>query len=175
MLLVSALLSFAGCFGGGSYSPVRTAFNRGVHLASVGELEAAVSEYRDALRIDAEDYRARFNLASTLEDLADRDEANDNVQRASERRQAARAQYETLLRRKPGELRASINLALREHADSERESAFVRLTATAEAHPRDPRPWARSPVIFSMCSVHGAVFPCLYTLSRKNSPTARLP
>ena len=131
-----------GCFGGGSYSPVRTAFNRGVHLASAGELEAAITEYREALRVDANDYRARFNLGSTLEDLADRAEAGGDDAKAGEHRREARQQYEWVLQRRPGELRASINLALREYSDGARGQAHERLRTTTEAHPDDPRPWA---------------------------------
>ena len=140
LALSGCLAAAAGCgLGGGSYTPVRTAFNRGVHLASAGEFEAALAEYRDALREDPEDYRARFNLASTMELLADRGEQARDLDAAARWRRAARAQYEAVLRSRPGELRASINLALREYGDGDAAAARRRLEATIDRYPNDAR------------------------------------
>lgn len=133
------LLACCACtFGGGpGITPIRTAFNRGVYHQSRGDLDAALAEYRLALEEDARDHRARFNLAVTLESMAD---AADAATATGYRRQAER-EYGTILELQPGDLRASVNLAALEWGRGDRESADARLRAAALRYPDVALPW----------------------------------
>ncbi|MGE0705687.1 MAG: tetratricopeptide repeat protein, partial [Vicinamibacterales bacterium] len=64
--VVAAAALFAGCASKG-ITPVHTAFNKGVYFQSTGDTDAAIAEYRSALRENPDDYRARFNLAVAIE------------------------------------------------------------------------------------------------------------
>jgi len=133
-ILLLAVASATACFGGGGVIPIRTAFNKGVYHYSAGEYDEAISEYREALRDDPNDYRARFNLAMALEAKAGTLPAAKADEAALFRRDAE-TEYRTLLERKPGDLRASINLSAIEYARGQHDAAKARLEATIERYP----------------------------------------
>lgn len=67
------------------------------------------------------DWRARFNLAVSLEELG--------------RKELARAEYEWILCSRPQDLRASVNLAAIEIEEGNTESGYARLEATIAHYP----------------------------------------
>lgn len=132
-----------GCLGlgGGSYTPIRTAFNRGVYHFSNGEYEAAITMYREALNDDPLDHRARFNLGVTLEALAEQiEEGPGGAEPAKHLRTEAEKEYRLILSRRPDDLRASINVAAMEFERGEVEPAVGRLTSLIEKHPESVLP-----------------------------------
>ncbi len=137
-LLVISLF-FVGCLHRG-ITPIRTHFNKGVYHYSEGALDAAISEYRMALEEDTRDHRARFNLAEALETRAVELEAEGAAEQAKTLRQAAEDHYARLLKDVPGHLRASVNLAAREHHKGDPSAAEDRLRSTIERHPRSALP-----------------------------------
>lgn len=128
--LVAAVF-LASCGGGKGITPVRTAFNRGVYLQSSGDDDGAITEYRQALRENPDDYRARFNLAVTLEHKA--------LTAPPQQRQAltdqAEQEYREILSRKPDDLRASVNLAALIGERGEASEAHDLLARTIERNP----------------------------------------
>ena len=134
------LLMFAACFGGGGITPIRTAFNRGVYLYSVGAFDQAISEYRQALADDPDDHRARFNLGVTLEARGRERAAAGDANGAAADRDAAEAEYRALVEADRGALRASINLAALEFERGAEDAAIERLQSTIEQHPRETLP-----------------------------------
>jgi tetratricopeptide (TPR) repeat protein len=140
----AAALALVSC---GGVAPYRTAFNRGAYLASQGDLEAAIREYREALADDESDFRARFNLASTLEDLSDVRRKEGRNDEALKAKNEATAHYERILADRPNDLRASCNLAatLFEEADATNDPALearaaALLKSAAEASPGSALP-----------------------------------
>ncbi len=128
MRLLLALAAFATVMlsSCGSYTPIRTHFNKGAHFYSQENYEGAIREYRLALEEDPLDHRARFNLAVSLE--------------AMEETAAARAEYEAILAQNPDDLRANINLAVIEIEANETESGHARLARMIALHPTLPAP-----------------------------------
>ena len=129
-LLAAFLVSSCG-FGGGGITPVRTPFNKGVHHQSRGELDAAITFYREAIEENALDHRARFNLGTALEARARAVPATEQARWIEE----AEQHYRLLLEQRPEDLRASINLAALEYECGEREIGIARLQETIERHP----------------------------------------
>lgn len=117
LLLLAALATLPSCLGGGGITPVRTAFNRGVYLATRGDLDGAIAEYEEALADDPSDQRARFNLALAAEQRAAELETQGDAARAQELRQRARREYEAVVRSVPDHPRASLNLAALTYED----------------------------------------------------------
>ncbi len=123
MIGMAFLLAVAGC---GSYTPIRTHFNKGHYLYTSGNFEGAVHEYRAALDDDATDSRARFNLAVALEKLGRRDDA--------------RHEYEQILALKPDDMRASVNLAAMELEDGHVAEGRGRLERMVKLYDTVPLP-----------------------------------
>ncbi|HYC78391.1 MAG TPA: tetratricopeptide repeat protein [Planctomycetota bacterium] len=136
--LVAAFVALAGC---GGITPVRTHFNKGVYQDAQGNPAGAVAEYRLALEEDPEDFRARFNLGAALEDLAALRLEQGRLEEATRHREEARAHYAAILATRPGDVRASANLAALEFEDADagdpeaEARAEERLLAAARRHP----------------------------------------
>lgn len=139
LVAVGWSLLVSGCFKRG-VTPIQTHFNKGVYQYSRGDYEAAVGEFRMALEEDAGDRRARFNLAEALEARAPRLERQDQPGRAEALRQEAEEHYRAILAELPGDLRASVNLAAREHQRGDEGAAEDRLRAAIERYPRSALP-----------------------------------
>ena len=139
--LLTGVLIFAAtaCFKRG-VTPIRTHFNKGVYLYSDGDYEAAITEYRLAVEEDVGDHQALFNLAEALESRATRLERAGDPERAEDLRREAEEHYRALLARDPGHLRATVNLAAREHLQGDEAVAEARLRAAIEQHPRSALP-----------------------------------
>lgn len=142
-LLAAAV--FLGACGGG-ITPIQTAYNKGVYLASAGEYAAAIAEYREALLDDPSDLRSMFNLAATLEMEAARLRRLDRLGGASPAGEPldlvseARGLYEEILRRVPGHERATQNLAALEWEAGEAEASTERLQRLARERSDLPGP-----------------------------------
>jgi len=133
------LLLLSSCaLGGGGITPVRTPFNRGVYHQSAGRIDAAIHEYRLALEEDPTDVRARFNLASALEDAAGRVE--DPGERRAELLAEAEGEYRRILEQVPDHLRASVNLASLMARTGREAEARERLLATKRRNPKSVLP-----------------------------------
>lgn len=132
-MLPVLLLAF-GCGSGRGITPIRTPFNKGVYHQSRGDLEAAVAEYRRALRENPDDVPARFNLATALDEQARALQADDSAT-ASGLRAVAEREYLEVLRREPGNVRAEVNLAALEHERGDTAAARARLQRAIAAHP----------------------------------------
>jgi len=135
LLAVGAL----GCFNKG-VTPIRTHFNKGVYHHSTGDYRLAISEYRLALEEDPSDFRARFNLASSQEALADELEAAGMEEEAREHREIAEEHYRRILDAHPENLRAAVNLAAREIESGREDAGRERLERSIAEHPRSPLP-----------------------------------
>ena len=129
------LLVLAACVHRG-VTPIRSHFNKGVYHYSEGDYDAAISEYRLALEEDPGDYRARFNLAETLEVQATRRAEVGAAEPAAALRREAEEHYLAILAVDPDHLRASVNLAARELDRGEKEAAEKRLLQAMQRHPR---------------------------------------
>lgn len=122
------------CFGGGGITPVRTPFNKGVYHYSAGNYDEAIAEYHLALDENPDDHRARFNLAMAYEAKALELGRDGKAELARKLAGDAEREYRTLLRLRPGALRASINLAAIEYARGEGERAKRRLAEAIRDH-----------------------------------------
>jgi tetratricopeptide (TPR) repeat protein len=127
---------------GGGVTPIQTAYNKGVYLASSGEYAAAIAEYRDAVREDPSDLRSRFNLAATLEMEAERQHRlSRNSQTDVEallsvrHRDEARTIYQEILAEEPLHERATQNLAAMEWESGASAESEARLRALLAARP----------------------------------------
>ncbi len=108
LLLVGVCVTLIACSGGEKITPVQTAYNRGVAFYTAGDYHRAIHEFREAIRNDPDDIRARFNLALSMDTLA-RNTPEPEAQALAEQ---AVEQYHTLLERDPGNVSARINLAV---------------------------------------------------------------
>jgi tetratricopeptide (TPR) repeat protein len=135
-VVVAALA--VGCASG--VTPIRTHFNKGVYHHSHGDYEDAISEYHLALEEAPGDLRARFNLATSQEALADRLERGGAEGEAGELRRRAVEHYRWILAEHPEHLRASVNLAAWEIRSGDRAGGTARLERAAAEHPRSPLP-----------------------------------
>lgn len=131
--------ALTACFGG--YTPVRTAFNRGVYLDARGDHLGAIAQYDLALEEDPDDDRARFNLAMAYEAQAFELEDSGHSAEGAELRDRAALEYRTLLERQPDHPRASVNLAALEY-DDDPQRGMARLRGLVESHPDRVRPRA---------------------------------
>jgi tetratricopeptide (TPR) repeat protein len=137
LLCLPLLAALPACsLGAGGITPVRTHFNIGVHHATAGRTDAAIHEYRLALRENPTDHRARFNLALALETKAEQSPDPERTNLANE----AVTEYNAILTQHPDHLRASINLAAAEHQQGKITEAHARLERTIAAHPRAAAP-----------------------------------
>src|SRR5262245_20426779 len=107
---IGASLALGGC---ATYTPIQTHINKGVRLYNEKNYSGAAREYRLALEEDPLDYRARFNLAMSLEELGRKDQA--------------REEYEWILSQRPGDLRATVNLAGMDIEAGDRDAGYARL------------------------------------------------
>lgn len=140
-LALTLLLGLLGsCGSGGGFTPVQTAFNKGVHHLAEGHLDAAIHAFREAVREDPDDLAARFNLALALEALARNPDLPAEL--AAVHDQEAAAQYQAILDRRPTHLRAQVHLAVRAFEAGDRAAAAAHLSAAEAAHPDSPRPAA---------------------------------
>jgi Flp pilus assembly protein TadD len=115
---IGASLALSGC---ATYTPIRTHFNKGVRLYNEKNYPGAAREYRLALEEDPCDWRARFNLAMSLEEM--------------DRKEQARAEYEWILGQRPDDLRTSINLAGMDIEAGNRDLGYARLEALIVRYP----------------------------------------
>jgi len=139
VLLVCSAWLF-GCVRSQGITPVQTAFNRGVYQYSQGNYDQAISEYRLAVEENSDDYRAWFNLGVALEANAEvQRKLNRKDQAANLSRQAEQA-YRKVIALKPGNLRASVNLAAIEYARGQKNQAKQRLMKLAKLHPQQALP-----------------------------------
>ena len=125
----------AGC---GGVNGVRTAYNRGVYHQTQGRPDQAISEYRTALEDDPEDDRARYNLATALQDRAAARETEGDQDGARAALDEAEVLYLDLLARRPADTRSAINLAAIETATGRPEQGLQRLERLALERPGDP-------------------------------------
>lgn len=152
---VAAYLAAALLAGCGGVTPIRTSFNKGVYQSSQGNHAGAVREYRAALEEEPADFRARFNLAAALEDVAAEkrraasraeaagkaSEAGALKAEADAARAEARARYGEVLAARPDDLRSLCNLAAMDFEDAGRGDASAAARAEAalrratEVHP----------------------------------------
>jgi len=100
--------------------------NLGVALEQQGRREAALAEYRSALRIDPKHAQAHNNLANLLAELGQRDEAL--------------AEYGEALRLNPGAPLAHANLGTLLAELGRFDEAMDEFTEAARLAPEDPRP-----------------------------------
>ncbi len=138
-LAAALLLTSTACLKRG-VTPIRTHFNQGVYQYSHGDYQTAISEFRLAVEENADDHRARFNLAEALESKATRLERDGQAEPAEALRREAEEHYRALLAAEPGHLRASVNLAARELASGDRAAAETRLRSAIEQHPHSALP-----------------------------------
>ena len=138
--LAAIVILLVGC--GPGVTPIRTPFNIGVYHYARGELAAAASSYRAALSEDADDHRARFNLAVTLEELAAEAAAQGEPEAARRLHEEAGREYHEVLRREPAHERAAINLAARTAEGGDLVAARQQLAAVAAQHPSSAAPWS---------------------------------
>ncbi len=136
---VLTALSLAACFGGGGITPIQTAFNRGVYQESVGDYDAAIAEYREALEENPDDHRARFNLGFVYEAKPRELAVGGDSKGAEQYRQLARREYELLLEEVPDHPRASVNLAAMRYAEDP-EASDEMLRGLIERHPDRAQP-----------------------------------
>jgi tetratricopeptide (TPR) repeat protein len=139
-IVLVACAMLAACFGGGGITPIETSFNKGVYQLSKDNYAEAEREFRDALAENPEDYRARFNLALTLELRAGQAERQGQADEARAMRDRAEEQYRLILEKRPDDLRAGVNLAAMEYERGQRDEATGRLRRLAEIHPQSPLP-----------------------------------
>ncbi len=132
-VLLVLLAGPIGCQRG--ITPIRTAYNKGVYHFSKRNYEEAIAEYHDALGANPRDHRAHFNLAVALEARAEQLEQAGESGRAAELKGQAETEYRNLLRLKPDDLRASINLAACEYESGQTGAAEERLRALIERYP----------------------------------------
>jgi tetratricopeptide (TPR) repeat protein len=141
--VVALALAVCGCLGGNGYTPIRTFFNRGVYQYSRGNYESAIAEYRDSLSEDPTDHRSRFNLALSLEArAAELDGAPGRSERARSLRAEAERAYVEILRDRPRDIRATVNLSAMEVERGERDTAYARLRDAIREHPGTALPRA---------------------------------
>jgi tetratricopeptide (TPR) repeat protein len=136
ILFVLCAATLTACSSRPGITPVRTAFNRGAYHFSQGNLDAAIHEYRQAVRNEPSDAQARFNLALALEAKARRVE--------SEKQQALRRQaedtYQQLLDHHPDHLRGNVNLAALQAERDNFDAARQRLRRMMQVYPDHPLP-----------------------------------
>lgn len=132
---VLALLLAVGCTSQPGITPIRTPFNKGVYHHSRGDLDLAITEYRQALAEDPDDHRARFNLAAALDERGRQQLAAGDVEASARSLQAAEQQYRQVLARQPDELRANVNLAALEYERGDVGAAIARLERTIARQP----------------------------------------
>jgi tetratricopeptide (TPR) repeat protein len=156
-------LSVALLAGCGGVTPIRTSFNKGVYQSSQGNHAGAVREYRAALEEEPADFRARFNLAAALEDVAAEkrraaaraeaagksSEAGALKAEAEAARTEARTRYGEVLATRPDDLRSLCNLAamdLEAHPDVALPARALATRALAQGRIADARTWAERAV-----------------------------
>jgi len=97
--------------------------NLGTELLAEGKIDAAVAQYKEALRLNADDEVARYNLALALAKLGDR--------------HAAEEQYREALRIYPDDAEAHNNLGNLLAVDGKLEEAMTHLEAAVRLAPSD--------------------------------------
>lgn len=162
-LLAAGLVLAAGC---GGVPPIKDPFNKAVAHASVGNLDGAIAEYREALAVDPADAFAAFNLGATLEAKAEslretagirarvqrdtdaEDAAGRTVGEADELARPLIAEaadiYRGLIARPDTPpsvaVRAGVNIAAIRYENGEKEEAKSALRDLIAAHERSPIP-----------------------------------
>ncbi len=121
---------------------MRTAFNRGVYQLSKENYDQAISEFRTAVDENADDYRAWFNLGAAYQAKADLWIKSGKSQQAHALTDHAEEAYRSVIKLKPGNIRASINLAAIEYERDQKDQAKQRLAELIESHPRHALPHA---------------------------------
>ena len=96
------------CGTGNGITPIRTLFNRGVYHLWHGDYDEAIAEFVAAVEEDPDDFRARFNLAVVFEEKAS---STSSASARAELLKAGEAEYRELLRRRPDDVPAQVNLA----------------------------------------------------------------
>ena len=137
-LIVTACLVLTACFSSGGVTPIQTAYNRGVASYTAREYERAIYEFRQALRNDPDDVRARFNLALSLDTLA-RNQPPEQRRATSDE---AIVEYERVLETDPKNISARINLAAIAFERGDTGRAVAELEAVIAEHPRSVAPRA---------------------------------
>lgn len=130
----AALALAAACGSGRGITPIFTPFDKGVYFHEHGDLGAAVAQYRAALLEDERDVRARFNLASALDEQARARRGDDPDAAAALLDEAAR-EYRRVLEHDPDNVRAEVNLAAIEADRGDLAGARARLERAIAAHP----------------------------------------
>lgn len=132
-------LSLTGCFsGGGGVTPIQTAYNRGIAFYTAGQYDRAIYEFRQAIRNDPNDTRARFNLALSLDTMA----RNQPVAEREAVTDEAVAEYRQVLKRDPQNISARINLAAIAFERGDTGRAISELEAVIADHPKAAAPRA---------------------------------
>ncbi|MEM6392862.1 MAG: tetratricopeptide repeat protein [Planctomycetota bacterium] len=134
---VLSLLLLPACISEPGVTPIRSSFNQGVYHFQQGDYTAAASAYRQALRNDPDDTRARFNLAVVLEAQARRTAMGS--ERLALQDQAAEL-YAQLAAENASHTRAAVSLAVLKHESGQTDDALAQLESLIDAHPNDPTP-----------------------------------
>jgi lipopolysaccharide biosynthesis regulator YciM len=131
---VAAALAAAACGSGRGITPIRTPFDHGVYFHERGDLDAAIAWYRAALLEDERDVRARFNLASALDEAA-RARRGGDPQAAAALLAEAEREYRRVLDHDRANVRAEVNLAAIEADRGDAVAARARLERAITASP----------------------------------------
>ncbi|MEM1212617.1 MAG: tetratricopeptide repeat protein [Planctomycetota bacterium] len=131
------MLALPACVSKPGVTPIRSSFNQGVYHFQQGDYTAAAAAYRQALRNDPDDTRARFNLAVVLEAQARRTAMGS--ERLALQDQAAEL-YEQLAAEDATNTRAAVSRAVIAHEAGQTDEAIAQLESLIDTNPNDPTP-----------------------------------
>jgi tetratricopeptide (TPR) repeat protein len=132
-----------GCLAqSGGITPVHTAFNRGVYQHSKKNYDQAISEFHTAIEENTDDFRAWFNLGAAYQAKADVLVLSGNLKQVSALTDQADKAYRMVIKLKPGNIRASVNIAAIDFERGRKDQAKQRLDKLIETYPRHALPHA---------------------------------
>ena len=138
-LIAMACLILTGCFSGQrGVTPIQTSYNRGIAFYTARDYERAIYEFRQSLRNDPNDVRARFNLALSLDTLA----RNQPTPQRNATTDEAIVEYERVLEIDPQNISARVNLAAIAFERGDTGRAVAELENVIAEHPRAIEPRA---------------------------------
>lgn len=140
-LAMLVLLSLAAC---GGVAAVQDPYNKAIFQYSQGNHDGAIAGFREALESNPDDGLSMFNLASVLDEKAQRLQRKKNPEQALTARTEAVAWYERIVSlqpRQPGPyLRARVNLAAMKYEDGDQKGGEADLKELAGLFPKSVLP-----------------------------------